>query len=242
MPSPGRKGVHAARGLVKPEQGWHGRAMTLTLSLDAVLTGKPALLAPDVLSAMGKAPVAGPVRIGWLGLEGDAVADPVHHGGHDKAVHLVPQDHYPWWRSQLDDHPLLGSPGAFGENLATRGATEEALCLGDRFELGTALLEISHGRQPCSKLNARFGRRDVLAKAVASGHCGLYLRVIREGEAQARGAMTLVERRHADWPIARVFKLLVGGGHKTDPAGVATLARMPVLAEAWRDRAEKLAS
>jgi MOSC domain-containing protein YiiM len=214
----------------------------LTLSLDALLVGKPALLAPDVLSAMGKAPVSGSVRIGWLGLEGDHVADPIRHGGHDKAVHLVPQDHYGWWRDALEDHPLLGSPGAFGENLATHGATEETLCLGDRFTLGTALLEISHGRQPCHKLNARFGRQDVLAKAMSSGRCGLYLRVIREGEAQAGDPMTLIERSHADWPIARVFGLLIGGGHKSDPAGVATLAGMTVLAEAWRSRAEKLAN
>ena len=61
----------------------------LTLSLDALLVGKPALLAPGVLSAMGKAPVSGPVQIGWLGLEGDVQADPLHHGGHDKAVRRV---------------------------------------------------------------------------------------------------------------------------------------------------------
>ncbi|MBB5986084.1 MOSC domain-containing protein [Sphingobium lignivorans] len=214
---------------------------SLSLGLDAVLTGRPALLAPGVTSAMGKVPVAGPVRIGWLGLEGDTVADPVHHGGHDKAVHLVPQEHYGWWREAIGSHDLLTRPGAFGENLATRGATEVDLCLGDRFELGTSLLEISHGRQPCSKLNHRFGRNDVLAKAVASGRCGLYLRVLREGDVQAGEPMTLVARPHPDWPVARIFALLIGGGHKRDPAGVAALARMPVLAEAWRGRAEALA-
>ncbi|MBT2185858.1 MOSC domain-containing protein [Sphingobium nicotianae] len=214
---------------------------TLALSLDALLTGTPALLAPDVLSAMGKTPRTGPVRIGWLGLEGDMVADPINHGGHDKAVHLVPQDHYPWWREAIGDHPLLHDPGAFGENLATRGATERELCLGDRFVLGSSLLEISHGRQPCSKLNARFGRPNVLAKAVESGRCGLYLRVIREGEARAGDVLTLTERPHPDWPIHRVFELLVGGRYKSDPAGVAALARMSVLAGAWRSRAEKLA-
>jgi len=213
----------------------------LSLRLDALLTGTPALLAPGVLSAMGKSPVAGPVRIGWLGLEGDVQADPVHHGGHDKAVHLVPQEHYGWWRDAIGAHGLLDAPGAFGENLATRGATERTLCLGDRFTLGTALLEISHGRQPCSKLNARFGRRDVLAHAVASGRCGLYLRVLREGEARAGDIMTLVERSLPDWPVQRLFELLIGGGHAHDPAGVAVLARSPVLAEAWRSRAEKLA-
>ena len=214
---------------------------TLSLEVAALLTGTPALLAPDVLSAMGKAPVAGPARIGWLGLEGDMVADPINHGGHDKAVHLVPQDHYPWWRETIGDHPLLDAPGAFGENIATRGATEEQICLGDRFTLGSALLEVSHGRQPCFKLNARFGRKDVLAKAVESGRCGLYLRVIREGEAQAGDPMTLTERAYPDWPIARLFALLIGGAHKRDPAGVAALTTMPVLAEAWRSRAVKLA-
>lgn len=213
----------------------------LTLSLDALLIGKPALLAPDVPSAMAKAPVAGPVRIDWLGLEGDAVADPIAHGGHDKALHLFAQENYRWWRGEIGDHALLRAPGAFGENLATRGATEAQLCLGDRFTLGTALIEISHGRQPCFKLNHRFDRKDVLAKAAASGRCGLYCRVIRTGEAQAGDAMTLTERPHPEWDMARLFALLIGGGHRGDPAGVAQLARMPVLAQAWRGRAEKLA-
>ncbi|MCW2394330.1 MULTISPECIES: MOSC domain-containing protein [unclassified Sphingobium] len=215
--------------------------LSLSLSVEALLVGSPALLAPRVMSAMGKRPVRGPVRIGWLGLEGDSVADPLHHGGHDKAVHLVPQEHYAWWRGVLDDHPLLHAPGAFGENLATRGATEANLCLGDRFALGSAVLEISHGRQPCAKLNARFGRKDVLGQAIASGHCGLYLRVIEQGEAKAGDAMILLERPLEDWPIARVFNLLIAGGHKADPAGVAQLAETRVLADAWRVRAEKLA-
>lgn len=215
--------------------------MDLSLSVDAVLTGPVALIAPDVPSAIGKVSTAGPVRVGWLGLEGDAQADLVHHGGHDKAVHLFPQDHYPWWREALDDHPLLGAVGAFGENLATRGATETLLCLGDRFTLGTALLEISQGRQPCFKLNHRFGRKDALALAMESGRTGVYFRVIREGEIRAGDVMTRVAQPHPDWPVSRVFDLLIGGGHRADPAGVAALARMPVLSATWRVRAEKLA-
>lgn len=213
----------------------------MALMIEALLTGRPALLAPGVLSAMGKAPVSGPVRITWLGLEGDTVADPTVHGGHDKAVHLFPREHYDWWRAPLGDHALLGAPGAFGENLSTSGASEAALCLGDRFTLGSALLEICQGRQPCSKLNHRFGRTDVLTRAVESGRIGLYLRVIREGEAQAGDVMTLVERPHPDWNVARMFDLLVRGGFKRDPAGVAELAGMKVLAQAWRGRAEQLA-
>lgn len=213
----------------------------LTLTVDALLTGAPDLIAPGVHSAIGKTARHGPVRIGWLGLEGDHQADPVHHGGHDKAVHLFSQEHYGWWRGPLGDHALLERPGAFGENLATRGAVEDGLCIGDRFTLGSAMLEVSHGRQPCSKLNHRFGQADVLARAVQSGRCGLYLRVIREGEAQAGDVMALIERPLPDWPVSRVFALLIQGGHKRDPAGTAALAAMPLLAEAWRSRAIALA-
>lgn len=214
---------------------------SLTVSLEALCIGSPALIAPGVPSAIAKAPVAGPVRVTWLGLEGDHQADPVHHGGHDKALHLYPLDHHDWWRERIGDHALLGRPGAFGENLATRGATDRDLCLGDRFQLGDAVIEVSHGRKPCSKLNHRFGRPDILKAVVSSRRAGCYFRVIREGEASAPAVMSLIERPLPDWPIARVFDLLVAGGHLRDPAGVAALAAMPVLAEAWRSRAADLA-
>lgn len=213
----------------------------LDLPIDALLTGSPRPLGNGVMSAMGKAPVDGAVAIGWLGLEGDHVADPIHHGGHDKAIHLYPGDHYDWWRTRIGAHDLLGAPGAFGENVAVRGAVDADFCLGDRFTLGNAIVEVSHGRQPCSKLNLRFGRPDVLATVVQSGRAGFYFRVIRTGEARAGDRLTLTERPHPDWPMPRVFALLIAGGHKRDPAGVAALAAMPVLAEAWAGRARQLA-
>ena len=210
------------------------------LSIEALLTGTPVPFRDGDYSAIAKRPVEGVVRIGWLGLEGDAVADPVHHGGWDKAIHLYPQDHYAWWRGRKPDHPLLGAPGAFGENIASWGMTEEEICLGDRFSLGSALVEVSHGRQPCWKLDHRFGARDVMAAIVKTARSGLYFRVLREGEAEANSRMELLDRPLPDWPIARVFRLLIGGRHKAEPDAVRALAEMPVLAEAWRDRARKL--
>ena len=211
------------------------------MTVDALLVGTPVPFRDDAYSAIAKQPVTGPVRVGWDGLEGDAVADRVHHGGWDKAIHLYAQDHYDWWRSRLPGHQLLDTPGAFGENIAARGLTESQLCLGDRFTLGSAVVEISHGRQPCWKLDHRFGARDVMATIVKTGRCGIYFRVIQEGEAEEGTCMTLLERPFPQWPIDRLFSLLIGGGHKGDPAGLRALADMPVLAETWRDRARKLA-
>jgi MOSC domain-containing protein YiiM len=210
------------------------------MTIDALLIGTPVPFRGDDYSAIAKMPVAGPVRIGWDGFTGDAVADPIHHGGWDKAVHLYPQDHYDWWRERKPGHPLLDAPGAFGENIASRGMTEVELCLGDRFSLGSAIVEVSHGRQPCWKLDHRFGARDVMATIVKTGRCGIYFRVIREGEAQAGTRMDLLDRPLPGWPIERVFRLLIGGGHKREPEAVRALAGIGVLAESWRERARKL--
>jgi len=211
------------------------------MTVDALLTGIPVPFRDSDYSAIAKQPVSGAVRIGWLGLAGDSVADPVHHGGWDKAIHLYPQDHYGWWRERKPGHPLLEKPGAFGENIASHGMTEEEVCLGDRFSLGSAVVEVSHGRQPCWKLDHRFGARDVMATIVKTARCGIYFRVLREGEAEAGAMMELLERPLPQWSIARVFRLLIGGGHKGEPDAVRTLTDMPVLAEAWRERARKLA-
>jgi MOSC domain-containing protein YiiM len=210
------------------------------MTVDALLTGKPRPFRGDDHSAIAKQPVDGPVRVTWDGFAGDAVADRVHHGGWDKAIHLYPQDHYDWWLERRPGHPLLGAPGAFGENIASRGMTEEDICLGDRFSLGTAVVEVSHGRQPCWKLDHRFGGRDVMTTIIRTARCGVYFRVIREGEAEAGGRMDLLDRPLPDWSVARLFRLLIGGGHRHDPAAVRQLADMPQLAEVWRDRARKL--
>ncbi|NWK95171.1 MOSC domain-containing protein [Sphingobium lactosutens] len=212
------------------------------MTIDALLVGTPVPFCGDDYSAIAKAPVQGPVRITWDGFEGNAVADRIHHGGWDKAIHLYPQDHYDWWKERKPGQPLLDAPGAFGENIATRGMTEDDLCLGDRFSLGSAIVEVSHGRQPCWKLDHRFGARDIMATIVKTGRCGIYFRVIREGEAEAGMCMELLDRPLPGWPIARVFRLLIGGGHKADPDAVRALAAMDALAEAWRERARKLAA
>lgn len=212
----------------------------LRLKIHAVLTGKAKPFRGEEGSAIAKSIVPGKVRIGRLGIEGDEQAELAHHGGVDKALHLYPQEHYPYWRDFLAGHHLLDQPGAFGENISSSGATEDDICLGDRFIFGTSLLEVSHGRKPCWKIDHRFERKGMTADIFRTGRTGLYLRVIAEGEASAEDELLLIERPLRAWPISRLFALLFGGGHAQDMAGVRALAHMPVLAEAWRSRAMRL--
>ncbi len=93
-----------------------------------------------------------------LGFDGDGVADLKNHGGQDKAVYVFSLDHYPCWGE------LLGTklnPPAFGENLSVSHLKEDDVCLGDTFQLGTAVVQISQPRQPCKTLAALYGRNDL---------------------------------------------------------------------------------
>jgi MOSC domain-containing protein YiiM len=218
--------------------------------LDALFIGTPLPFRSDgMTSSIGaRLPANGPVRLTFLGFEGDRVADPEVHGGPDKAVHFYPAEHYPVWRAFFEmkgwaPHPLLDDVGSFGENLSGNGLTEGNVRIGDRFRIGAALVEVSQGRQPCWKIDHRFGLHGMTAAVISTGRCGLYFRVLEEGDVAAGDAVVQVEQAAHGWTVARAFRLLIGGGHKADEAKpeLRELAAIEVLAESWRLRAISLA-
>ncbi len=208
----------------------------------ALLSGKAGPFARGELSAINKVPLSGQVRIGLLGIEGDEQADPLHHGGLDKALHHYPFDHYDHWRETIAAHPLLDAPGAFGENISTRSWSEADVCIGDRFRLGTALIEISQGRQPCWKQGEHLSHPRLPAKMVKTRRSGWYYRVIETGTVKVGDAIILVDRPLPEWTVVRVFGLLIAGDHKHEPAAVRVLSGMDLLHIGWRERATQLLS
>lgn len=206
----------------------------------ALLAGKARYLARGEASAIAKSPVPGPVKIGFLGLEGDEQADLRVHGGPDKALHHYPHDHYARWSERMTGEPLLAAPGAFGENVATLGLVEDQVCIGDRFRLGSALIEVSQGRQPCWKQGVRLHWTALPATMVKERRSGWYYRVIEEGIAAPGDTLSMVERPLPDWTVKRVFGLLVAGDHRKDPGALTELAGMELLFAGWRCRAAEL--
>ncbi|WP_373490966.1 MOSC domain-containing protein [Parasphingorhabdus sp.] len=210
--------------------------------LDYLLIGTPKPFGDDgELSAIVKKSVDTPLMLGFAGLAGNQVADPLHHGGRDKAVHLYPIEHYAFWQQKYPDVGALNQPGAFGENFSCQGMTETELCLGDIFRIGKALIECSHARQPCWKLNHRFGRPDVLKTVVQTGRAGSYFRILEEGRIAAGDEIIQQDQPWPAWPLDRLFGLIVGGQRKGNSAELKALAKNPVLAESWRKRAAQLA-
>jgi MOSC domain-containing protein YiiM len=189
------------------------------------------------VSGIYKTPVAGPVALSTEGLTGDGQADRKHHGGPEKALLVYPSEHWPHWRPILG-HDLLGA-GAFGENLSTEGAIEQAVCIGDVFRCETAVVQISQPRQPCWKLARRYASRGLPLDVQVSGKTGWYLRVLEPGSLVAGQTLTLIERPHPRWPVS-----LANACMHTRPfdrvAGLG-LAELTALSPQWRSRLLRMA-
>ncbi len=122
-----------------------------------------------------------------------------------------------------------------------RVSTSRIVFLGDRFRLGTALVEVTQARQPCWKLDHRFQTKGVMAQVVKTRRTGWYYRVLERGQVRAGDVLELVERPYPEWPLASLFALLIGGEAKDRQADLSALRNVPVLAETWKVRRAKLA-
>ena len=185
----------------------------------------------QVLTGIFKEPVAGPVAVRALNLDGDRQADLSVHGGPDKAVYVYPREHYDYWRRELPDMELPF--GMFGENLTVEGLDEEAVSIGDRFRVGSAEVIVTQPRMPCYKLGLKFGRDDILKRFLESERTGFYFRVLREGEVAAGDAITLLAPDPAGVRIGDITRLYTHERNNLD------LLRRAIAVEAlpvsWRD-------
>lgn len=210
----------------------------VSAELLSLRAGAVAPLGPEgMASAIRKSALDGRVMLTRAGVPGDAQADTLHHGGPDKALHVYPSEHYAEWRRELSGRAHFFEIGAFGENLSTRGLTEVAVCLGDVFTLGDAVIQVSQGRQPCAKLNLRFEQPDMPRRVLQTGRSGWYFRVLVAGAAGAGDRLSLIERPQPEWPLTRVWAVLFEAPE--DWLGLAALAGMPLLSGSWRERAAR---
>ena len=203
----------------------------------SIQVGKAVPFGPErQLSAIDKHSVEGPVSVGSTGLAGDEQGDPRHHGGVEMAVHQYPLEHYDAWKTEVPAlEEKLESPGAFGENLSTRGMTETSVCIGDIYQVGSAVFQVSQGRQPCWKLNVRFGVGDMAKRVQTTARTGWYYRVLSPGAVTAGDGFSLVERPRPEWSVSKVLHVLY-----VDRLNLGLLKEMAALEElspSWRQLA-----
>jgi MOSC domain-containing protein YiiM len=189
-----------------------------------------------VRTSIFKEPVSGRVRIAALNVEGDEQSDLSVHGGADKAVYAYPVEHYAFWREEL---PGVQLPwGAFGENLTIEGLMEGGTGIGDRLQVGSADLVVTHPRMPCFKLGIRFGREDMVKRFLRSGRTGFYLSVGRPGETEAGDSISFVSRHVPAVTIAEIVDLYIA--EAPDPDRLRQVIDLPALPEGWRNHFRRL--
>ncbi len=173
---------------------------------------------------------AGSLWLSEINLSGDGQADLEVHGGVDKAVYAYPSEHLAGWSLELGES--LGA-APFGENLSTQGVVEQEARIGDVWEWGTAVLQVSQPRWPCYKLVLHRGRPDIQKRMLSTGRTGWYLRVLRPGEVPASGPIVVAARDPQTVTVGDAH-LAMRDTALRQPDLVHSVLEHPALAEQWR--------
>lgn len=184
------------------------------LSVQAATARRVSMGGRQILTAMGKQAVAGPVPVLPMGLLGDEQADLSVHGGLEKAVYAYPAEHYPFWQAarrergldQIDDSLPFGR---LGENLTLQGLLESDVWAGDVLRFPHCELQVRIPREPCYKLNAAMGFPGASRLMAQSGFCGFYLSVLTPGTLSAGDSFELLPGRRSV-SIGQLFAAKMG--------------------------------
>ena len=178
-----------------------------------------------VHTGIWKHPVSGPVALRGVNFAGDDQADRTVHGGPDKAVYAYAREDYEFWR---DSRKLDTPPGLFGENLTLEGVDLNGAVVGERWRVGSALLEVAQPRMPCYKLGVRMNDPYFPKKFLAASRAGAYLRVLEEGDVGAGDTVQLTVRPAHGITLRFMVDAL------QDDAKAAALRALPRLPEFWQ--------
>lgn len=158
----------------------------------------------DVTTGIFKQPVAGSVAVGGVNLAGDDQADRSVHGGPDRAVYAYASEDYAWWNRELDrDVP----PGTFGENLTTQGVDVHAALIGERWRIGSVVLQVTTPRFPCYKLAMKMDDPTFVKRFSAALRLGSYMSIVTEGTLERGDAIEVVHRPSHAMTIAEMSKI-----------------------------------
>jgi MOSC domain-containing protein YiiM len=202
------------------------------LSVNVGLPRKILFNGQIITTAIFKDPVKSPIILRKLNLDGDKQADLTVHGGLDKAVYSYPSEHYDYWRKQFPNTDLVW--GMFGENFTTEGLFEDAVNVGDQFQIGSAKLVATQPRMPCYKLGVRFGRMDVIRRFMASGRPGIYFKVLTEGEVQRDDKIKIIRRDKNNVTVKDIVRLYIARDNIDNIETMKRVTKIRDLPEGWR--------
>ncbi len=191
-----------------------------------------------VHTSVWKKSVSGRVMARRLNLEGDGQGDLAGHGGEHRAVMVYQLDSYRYWQEQLQRNDF--EYGQFGENLTVDGLPDNEVCIGDRYQIGGALFEVTQPRVTCYRVGIRMANAQMPSLLVSHKRPGFYLRVLQEGEIGAGDEIVKVGEGPEHVTVADVDALLYLPGHPREQLQRAL--RIPALSAGWKESLQALAA
>ena len=210
--------------------------MARLLSINVGLPRDIAWKGRTVHTAIWKDPVPGRCRIGRLNVDGDGQGDLAGHGGEQRAVYVYQIESYRYWQEQLKRTDFVY--GQFGENFTIEGLPDDAVCIGDRYRIGSALFEVTQPRVTCYRVGIRMNEPRMPALLTSSGRPGFYLRVLQPGEVGAGDEIVKAGEANERMTVAEVNALLYSPNHPRDRLERAL--QIDALSPGWRSSFEAL--
>src|SRR6516164_1230800 len=189
-----------------------------------------------VHTGIWKDPVAGRRRVARLNVEGDGQGDLGGHGGEQRAVFVYQIESYRYWEQQLGRRDFVD--GQFGENFTIEGLPDDEVCIGDRFRIGTCVLEVTQPRTTCYRVGIRLDEPRMAALLTGSGRPGFYFRVLNPGEVGAGDEIVKIGEAKERMTIAEINALLYSPNHPRDRLERAV--RIEALSPGWHASFEAL--
>jgi ferredoxin-NADP reductase/MOSC domain-containing protein YiiM len=183
-----------------------------------------------VFTGVFKDPVEGPRRVRRLNIDGDGQGDLGGHGGEQRAVFVYQIDSYRYWERELGRSDLVH--GQFGENFTIDGPGDDEVCIGDRYQIGTAVFEVSQPRVTCYRVGIRMNDARIPALLVSHRRPGFYFRVLEEGDVQAGDGIVKLASGPERMTVAETDGLLYLPGHPRQQ--LLRALRIPALSPGWQ--------
>ncbi len=189
-----------------------------------------------VHTGIWKDPVRARCRVGRLNLDGDGQGDLAGHGGEQRAVFVYQIESYRYWQEQLKRTDFVH--GQFGENFTVEGLGDDAVCIGDRYQIGSALFEVTQPRVTCYRVGIRMNEPRMPALLTSSGRPGFYFRVLQEGQVGPADEILKVGEAKERMTVAEINALLYSPDHPRDRLERAL--QIEALSPGWRSSFEAL--
>ncbi len=204
--------------------------MGVVVSVNVGLSREVAWRGRTVRTSVWKTPVTGRIFASRLNLDGDGQADLRAHGGEQRALLVYQLESHRYWASYLGRSDLVA--GSFGENLTVEGLADNEVCIGDRFRIGSAVVEVSQPRDTCYRVGIRLQHPEIPALLVAHRRPGFYVRVLQEGEIGAGDRIEKLSDGPERMTVAEIDALLYSAEHKLE--ALRRAVRIPALSLDWQ--------